>query len=196
MKFDRDNELTSQSIKDFIDYFEGKVKVTSRNKETYEKELKLEKLINIFESDMPRVNKLDEITKIYKNSDKLRSAYTKLRRYHDDELIKEYYDKIEKIANYLEKAEEAGLVEISKDLIAQEKYIEDYPYAKEYMERYLKCKKRFTKEILDEIGITEPSFNYFRNIIGDYDKVLDMYYTEKVNADTRERKYTTRKNKQ
>ena len=194
MQFDRENELTSQSIKDFIDYFEGKVKVTSRNKDTYEKEVKLEKLMNVYESDMSSIKKLDEITKIYKNSTKLRSAYTKLRKYHDDEFIKKYYDKIEQIANYLEKAEEAGLVEISKDLVAQEQYIEDYPYAKEYMERYLRSKKIFKKEILDEVGVTEPSFDYLKGIIEDYDKVLSIYYREKVNADRRERRYKTRKN--
>ena len=196
MQFDRESEITSQSIKDFIDYFEGKVTVTSKNKDNYEKELKLEKLIGIYDSDMPRIRKIDEITKLFKTSDKLRSAYTKLKKYHDDIFLKKFYDKIEEVASFLEKAEQAGLVAISKDLLAQEKYIEDYPYAVQAMEAYLHNKKIFRSEILRDIGLNELEFNYLSGIIGDYDDVLNIYYKEKLDADARERKYKTRRNLQ
>ena len=196
MQFDRESEITSQSIKDFIDYFEGKVTVTSKNKDNYEKELKLEKLIGIYDSDMSRIRKIDEITKLFKTSDKLRSAYTKLKKYHDDIFLKKFYDKIEEVASFLEKAEQAGLVAISKDLLAQEKYIEDYPYAVQFMEEYLHNKKIFRTDILKDLGLNEREFNYLAGIIDEYDGVLNLYYQEKLLADTRERKYKTRRNLQ
>ena len=192
MQFNREAEDASVSIMNFIDYFEGNVKVTSRNKDTYEKEIKLEKLIEIYESDLINIRKIYAITNLFKNSEKLRSAYRKLERYRDDEFIKPYYDMIDNVAGFLERAEKAGLVEISRDLIAQEQYMEDYNYAVYYMEKYLHSKRIFKSDFLKDEQITGKTFDYLAGIVDEYNPMLSTYYREKNNENYRERRYRTR----
>ncbi len=77
MIFNREDYMSSQDVKDFIDYFEGNVVVNSKNKDKYSKEIDLEKAIEIYESKLLDIRKIYELTKIYKNSETINKAFSK-----------------------------------------------------------------------------------------------------------------------
>jgi hypothetical protein len=194
MQFNRESDFTSQDIKDFIDYFEGKIEVTSRNKSRYEKCINLEKAIEIYESDKNDIRKIYELTNIYKNSDTLRKSFTKFNKYKDDDFLKDYCDKIENMANYLEEKEEKGLINVAKELVENEDRFENYVYAKYFLNKYNKSSEIFTSDFLDEEGLTKGSFEYLKDIVSEYDPFAYRLYREKELANSRERRYRTRSN--
>ncbi len=193
MKFDETVAMPCQSAKTFIEFFSEKVPITNRNRANYERELKFNELITIYESEKSKTEKLVAFTEVFESSDKLRIALRKIARYQDDERIQSHYDKLDRIACFIEDAEDKGLVEYSKRLIAHQNYMDNLPKAIHYMEQYLHSDKIFRKDILKDIGLTEATFNFFEEIIEKYVPVLKTYYEEKNAADSRERRYRTRR---
>ena len=194
MQFDREGELTSQDIKDFIEYFEGTANINSRNKEKYKKEMNLEKAIKIYESDLCDIRKIYALSQLYKNSAGLRAAFTKFKKYKDDEFLKDYFDKIEEMADYLEEKEEKGLVKVAKDLIDNEDRIDSYHYAKYYVEKFNRSKRSFMSDFLKDEELNKETFDYFVDIVDEYDPVQTIFYKEKLSANFRQRRYDARSN--
>ena len=193
MKYDRTDYLAVGEVQDFIDFFEYEVEVNSTNKEQYKKEIQLRDALNIFNSDMITIRKVYALSNIYKDGNKLRKAFSKLRKYEDDEFIKGYLNKIDELANYIDDANEKGLTNESKFLVEHEDYFDNYKWAIAIIEKYRKSPRMFIDDFLDDIGLNRRDFEYFVEIGKNTNPYLEIIYKEKVNESIRDRKYNTRK---
>jgi len=194
MNFNREDYMSSQEIKDFISYFNGEVKITSKNKERFIKEINLEKAINIFESNMLIMRKIYELTRIYKNSEAIKKAFLKLQKYRDDEFLKDYCEKIEEISEYLKEAEDKDLILTSEFLIENEQTFNYYDEVEGLIDRYIKSDKDFLSDFLADEDISRENLEYCKEIIQEYDPFKALLVEEKELERSRNRRYEARKN--
>ena len=193
MVYNRMDYLAVGEVQDFIDYFEYNVEVSSNNRAQYTKEIKLAEALKIYNSDKIEIRKIYALNRLYKDGSALRGAFSKLRKYEEDKFIKGYLDKIDELADYLDKVKENGLSERAKFLVENEDYFENYDYAKEYIEKYRKTNKIFTDDFLKEAGLSKSEFEYLRDVAIELDDHLCILLRERDQENYRERKYRTRR---
>lgn len=170
MQFDRLDVMRSQGIKDCLDYFDGGIKINRDNRQRYEKAIKLEQAIDIYESDAIEVRKLYELAKLFKSSEKLAATYRIFQKYRDDELLKPYCDKIEEICEYLRQAEEKNMVRTAIDVIENEDLIDNFPIAKAIVEKFNGEKNVFTSDFLACNQLSKDDFDYYKDVVREYDR--------------------------
>ncbi len=194
MIFNREDYMSSQDVKDFIDYFEGNVVVNSKNKDKYSKEIDLEKAIEIYESKLLDIRKIYELTKIYKNSETINKAFSKLKKYGDDPFLKDYCEKIEKISEYIKNAEDRDLVLTAQYLIENEPAFNYYDEVKGLVERYIRSDYTYLSDFLADEDTTKDNLEYCKEIVKEYDPFIFTLAQEKEIERSRCRRYDARKN--
>lgn len=194
MEFDfrKDKNL---KIKHFKEYFAEK---NEEKKEEYKTQrmfvraVKLEKIMQILNSDMLDIVKISEISKIYRSADSFIGEYSELEKYSDDSVIGNYIEIIKKIEEYYRELESKNLISRSKELLDMEenKYFDDYIYACEIVNEYINYNESiYTEDFLKYFNLKDYQFNRFVEIVANFNGKLYEKYLSKSKENRKLRKY-------
>lgn len=186
-------ENCSSKILNLLDYFSNEGKKDKTEKK-YAVAVKLEKMIDIYNSDLNDVRKFSEMNKIYKHSSDFIQNFSLLQLYRDDEQLSYYANIAKEIGEYFKELEEKGLKEIGKELLKLEEdgYFEDFSRACYYVEEYIKYdESSYIKDFLLYVGISQADFSRFVDIVMELDSSLYDEYVLKTVKNANSRKYDT-----
>ena len=193
MKFDT-REDSSVKIRNLLEYFNGNGRKDKTNKR-FERSVNLEKMIEIYnDATLNDIRKLDEMSKIYKNSSLFIKQFIDLQKYSDDEMLSYYANITKAIGDYYQRLEENGTKANGKLLLEMEEkgYFEDYRYACYFIEQYIEYEESpYLKDFLNHEGISQNDFLRFAHIVMELNSELYDRFTIKFTQNRNERKYNT-----
>lgn len=180
MNFDMKDKDRSTKIKDLISYFNSDEK-KDLNDTKYARAIKLEKMINIYNSDLIDIRKLVEMQSVYSNCNKFIVQFKDLERYSDDAVVGYYVDMVEKIGKCYEELEQKHK-ESAKELIELENngFFEFYYCACDFVLEYVNFNDSpYFTDYLKKAQINEVTFNNFLDIVCYFNADLYKKYEEK-----------------
>lgn len=190
MKF-KNGEEDSAKIKYLLEYFSGKLDRLEKEKKYYDRAKRLEKMMEIYESDELDIRKIAKMHELYKNSQDFICQFSDLKRYSDDKVVGYFVRKVSIIGEYYKSCEEKGLTKVAVQLIKLEEkgYFDDYLYACSFVEEYVKFEESpYMKDFLQCFGLNESQFERFSQIVKTLNEDLYNKYLEKVNVNKELRK--------
>lgn len=193
MAYEYELETRGVKLDSFFDYFNGNVRKNKvdRNDRTY----KLERMMEIYNSSMLELEKLLQMSQVYKSSEMFLRAFRDLEKVADDEFFGHYLEIIKEIYEFYRVREEQDLIRVAKELkqVEESKYMEDFSGACQLVESYLAYEDSpFLSEFVKVYGINESAFLRCVNIIHDLDEdELYKKFLEKYERNVKEVKAMT-----
>jgi len=169
----------SEAVKRFVKYFNGEVEITEENEKEYEKEIKLERIFNIYRSDLTKGEKLYRLCKLFKSSEMFENKYKCLLKYREDEFLKKYVTNIEKIARVYRKLDDNDFRNEIMEAYKIEDYKEVYCFAKFYLEKYIETSEFEKSKILENFDINSTDLEYYEKVIEALEPSLYSIYKNK-----------------
>lgn len=176
-----------------LNYLAGDIKVNRDNRKQYEKAIKLEQAMDVYKSDMIEVRKLYELYKLFKDSKHLEATYRIFEKYREDKLIRPYCEQVEELCEYLRRAEERDMVSTAVELVENEDRIDNFEIAKAVAEKYIKESNDFDSDFFACNQLSREEFEYYKDIVKEYDRFTYQLLHEKEMEHLRARKYDTRR---
>ena len=176
-----------------LNYLAGDIKVNRDNRKQYEKAIKLEQAMDVYKSDMIEVRKLYELYKLFKSSKQLEATYRIFEKYREDKLIRPYCEKVEELRDYLRNAEERDMVSTAIELVENEDRIDNFEFAKALAGKYIRESNDFDSDFLACNQLSRDEFEYYKDIVKEYDRFTYQLLHEKEMEHLRSRKYDTRR---
>ncbi len=187
----KNGEEDSAKIKHLLEYFSGKLDRIEKEKKYYDRAKRLEKMIEIYESDELDVRKIAKMHELYKNSQDFICQFSDLERYSDDKVVGYFVRKINAIKEYYQACEEKGLIKEATSLIKLEEkgYFDDYVYACGFVEDFINYEDSpYISDFLEINGLNKTQFERFVEIVKTLNEDLYAKYLEKVNSNIELRK--------
>lgn len=187
----KNGEEDSAKIKHLLEYFSGKLDRTEKEKKYYDRAKRLEKIMEIYESDELDVRKIAKMHELYRNSQDLICQFSDLEKYSDDKVVGYFVRKINAIKEYYQTCEEKGLVKEATSLIKLEEkgYFDDYVYACGFVEDFINYEDSpYINDFLESNGLNKTQFERFVEIVKTLNEELYAKYLEKVNSNIELRK--------
>lgn len=194
MEFDfkKDRNLKIKHFKQYFAEQDEEKKEEYKDEKMFLRAVKLERIMEILNSDMLDILKISEISKIYRSADSFIREYSELEKYSDDSIIGKYVVIIKKIEEYYRKLESQDLISRSKELLDMEenKYFDDYIYACEIVNEYVNYSGSiYTEDFLKEFNLRDYQFNRFVEIVANFNGELYGKYFSKSEENKKLRKY-------
>lgn len=146
-----------------------------------EKLSKLQKLINILDSDLKDYKKMMEMCRIYNSTEKFRSSYQLIYNFgKEDPMFKGYIERFDDIYSFYKKNEENGVLENVNYILSIEKHLDNYLKAEQIINLYINDFDSYKQhDFLSNLHITDKDFIFFTEVIKVLNPILYKKYEEK-----------------
>lgn len=169
----------SEPVKRFVKFFNGEVEITKENEKEYEKEITLQRIFNIYRSDLTKGEKQYRLCKLFKNSEMFENKYRFLLKYREDEFLRKYVAYVEKIAADYRRLDDNNLRNEIMEAYVIEDYKNDYCFARYHIEGYIETSEFEKSKILEKLDIDGAELEYYEKVIEALDKSLYSDYQKK-----------------